>query len=229
MSFFGSSFEQTLAPVLQTKSTCLPAHAATTGVDMPYTAHILFSLLREEIQAQLGQVQSTVETSCNAIRDQLIQAIMGENSFRQEQFSELIGATNLISTGLERFTQQLRDISAQIKGVEGQIQTLLAELEAVEGRLDESFKKKADSTRAEIMTHISSISNSMKVEGDRAGQQGQIVGADRHLKNSEGVHPNAINYQEFAQHLSNMGTQITMTQPFIPIPELSTRSNSDLI
>lgn len=102
-----------------------------------------FSLLRDETHAQLTRVQNTIETSCNAVKDQLIQVILGENSFRQEQFSELIGATNSIATGLERFTQQLRDISAQIKGVEGQIQTLMAELEAVEGRLDESLREKS--------------------------------------------------------------------------------------
>lgn len=229
MSFFGSSFEQTLAPVSQAKTTCLPTQITASSTDMPYTAHVLFSLLRDETQAQIKQVQSTIETSCNAIKDQLIQVILGENSFRQDQFSELIGATNLIATGLERFTQQLRDISAQIKGVESQIQTLLGELEAVEGRLDESLRGKIDSARIEIMTYISSLSSNMKAEGERTKQKDQVVNADIGVKATEGAHLSAINYQGFAQHLSNMGTQVTMTQPFIPAPDLSTRSNSDLI
>ncbi|ESU39746.1 Hypothetical protein DHA2_151318 [Giardia duodenalis] len=229
MSFFGSSFEQTLAPVSQAKTACLPTHMTASSADMPYTAHVLFSLLRDETHAQLTRVQNTIETSCNAVKDQLIQVILGENSFRQEQFSELIGATNSIATGLERFTQQLRDISAQIKGVEGQIQTLMAELEAVEGRLDESLRGKIDSARIEITACISSLSNSMKAEGEKVRQKGQVVDGDTGAKANEGAHLNAISYQGFAQHLSNMGTQITMTQPFIPAPDLSTRSNSDLI
>lgn len=229
MSFFGSSFEQTLAPVPQARASCLSAHAVTPSADAQYTAHILFSLLREETCAQLKQVQSTIETSCNAVKDHLTQVIMGESSFRQEQLSELIGATNLISTGLERFTQQLRDISAQIKGVESQIQTLTMELEAVEGRLDESIKEKVDSTRVQIATHISSLSNNMKTEIGGTGQQGHMIEIDKSSKAPEGNHLSAINYQNFAQHLNNIGTQIAMTQPFIPEPDLSTRSNSDLI
>lgn len=229
MSFFGSSFEQTLAPVSQTRAPCLPTHTATPGTDTQHTAHVLFSLLREETRAQLKQVQNTIETSCNIVKDQLTQVIMGENLFRQEQFSELIGATNLITTGLERFTQQLRDISAQIKGVESQIQTLTMELEAVEGRLDESIKEKVDSTRAQMVAHMSSLSNSMRAETYRDEQQSHIVEIDKSSKASESAHLNIINYQEFAQHISNTGTQIAMTQPFIHVPDLSTRSNSDLI